>query len=280
MRAIAKFWWIGAVISGAGTIIAALLIRFLSFVASIENPNILILLTGILGFLLAICCIMAVVLSFEFTLILILVRFYKHFFTDEGYLTFTLPVKRSSLLLSKVVSAFIWIWAHLAIIGTSILLFCMLAIPPKEGGSFLNFFLLREISRVLASAWSSIGPWVIVYALEALLLSVVYSLFSVLLIYFCITFGSMIVKRAKLILSIGLYYAFSSILAVSGQFGIILFGSFVSDGMHTLMKDASQNRVCAAYTFLILSVISALGVISAVLYSLTQTILHRRLNLA
>ena len=36
------------------------------------------------------------------TSILVYLRFYKNFFSDEGYLTFTLPVKRSHLLLSNL----------------------------------------------------------------------------------------------------------------------------------------------------------------------------------
>ena len=39
---------------------------------------------------------------------LLLYRFYTSTFTDEGYLTFTLPVKRSTILLSKTVNAVIW----------------------------------------------------------------------------------------------------------------------------------------------------------------------------
>lgn len=42
------------------------------------------------------------------TYIVIAVRFYKNLFSDEGYLTNTLPVKKSTLLLSKTISGSIW----------------------------------------------------------------------------------------------------------------------------------------------------------------------------
>ena len=59
------------------------------------------------------------------TTILILYRYYKNFFTDEGYLTFTLPVTRDQLLWSKIINAFIWeiaTFLALTVCGTAILL--------------------------------------------------------------------------------------------------------------------------------------------------------------
>ena len=42
------------------------------------------------------------------TAIIIAVRFYKNTYSDEGYLTHTLPVKRGTLLLAKVIAGTIW----------------------------------------------------------------------------------------------------------------------------------------------------------------------------
>lgn len=43
------------------------------------------------------------------TFVIVLHRFYSNFFTDQGYLTFTLPAKVSELLWSKVISGFVWL---------------------------------------------------------------------------------------------------------------------------------------------------------------------------
>ena len=53
-----------------------------------------------MAMLLVIACVMAIIASAVVTELLVFVRFYKNFFTDEGYLTFTLPVSRKDLLLS------------------------------------------------------------------------------------------------------------------------------------------------------------------------------------
>ncbi len=281
MKAISKLWWIGAVISLVASIIGAVLIRFFAYVTEIEDPDFFLSLIAIIALIVSFFCIIAVFITFAFTMVLVFARFYKHFFTDEGYLTFTLPVKRSTLLFSKTVNAVIWLSAHFAVIVISLLLFALLVFSPTESNSFINFMIFKEIGAFFAQTWASIGAWLIVYILEALLIVFVYLMFYVLLVYFCITFGSMLVKKAKLILSIVIYYAFSACLSAIGQLGVLLFGGLMSsDSMVTLMNTSSTNRICAIYTFLILAIAAALATITALLYSAIQYMLDRKLNLA
>ena len=54
------------------------------------------------------------------TLVSVIKNFYDTLYTNQGYLSFTLPVKCSSLLVSKVIVSFIWIILSviaLAVIG-------------------------------------------------------------------------------------------------------------------------------------------------------------------
>ena len=57
---------------------------------------------GVIVGALAIACLIPA------TLVIILHRFYTNFYTDQGYLTFTLPVKASDLLWSKVIAGALW----------------------------------------------------------------------------------------------------------------------------------------------------------------------------
>ncbi len=280
MRAVSRLWWIGAVISVAAALVGGLLIRLFITSVNDESTHVLIRLISIFGMIIAMLCIFALALSFVFTVVLVLIRFYKHFFTDEGYLTFTLPVKRSALFLSKIVNAVIWFSAHFAVITVSVLLFILLAIPPEEGGFFLNFILFQELGQLFSLLWEGMGPWLIVYLLEALLLILASLVFSILLIYFCITFGSMVVKRAKLILALGIYYTVNSVLVVICQFGILIFGSAMGWSMDVLMDGATHHQICAACAFLFLGALAAMATISAILYSVTQRMIDRRLNLS
>ncbi|MBE6662793.1 MAG: hypothetical protein E7606_05920 [Ruminococcaceae bacterium] len=280
IRAISKLWWIGAVVSLAAAVVGSLLIRLFVHVVDEGTESILLTLASFLGFFVAVFCIFAVVLSFVFTVILVFVRFYRHFFTDEGYLTFTLPVKRSTLFLSKTVNAVIWLFAHLVVIAVSLILLALLFYSPEASGGFFNVAVLKGIGAWLVETWAGVGAWLIVYLFEGLLAILAYLLFFVSLIHFCITFGAVLAKKARLILSIGLYYAFSSALGVLAQFAFLFFGSLASNGMMILMENASINRACAVYALLALAVIAALAAIAVTFYAITQHMLDRKLNLA
>lgn len=51
------------------------------------------------------------------TLVAVIKNFYDTLYTNQGYLSFTLPVKCSSLLVSKVIVSFVWIIASVAALG-------------------------------------------------------------------------------------------------------------------------------------------------------------------
>ena len=280
MKAVSKLWWIGAVVSLAASVVGAVLIRFFIQVSESETENVFLVLISVLGAIVGFFCIIAIVLSFVLTLVLIFARFYKNFFTDEGYLTFTLPVKRSALLLSKTVNAMIWFCAHYGIIIVSLGLFLLLVSPPEEGGSFINPMIFEGLAGAFEGLWSTCGPWLIVYIAEALIIAFIYVLFSIILIHFCITFGSVIAKKAKVIVSIGIYYGISWVVGALWQFGAYFFAGFMSSGMSILMEDATKNQIFAIYALLIMVVAAILATICAALYSITQYMIDRKLNLA
>ena len=100
-KAIFKYWWIGAlttlVLSGVGAGCGSIL------EAEMALPGSVIVFATI-GMVLVVLSIFAFIIFSE---LLVYVRFYKHLFTDEGYLTFTLPVKRHQILSSKLISGFV-----------------------------------------------------------------------------------------------------------------------------------------------------------------------------
>lgn len=280
MRAVSKLFWIGAAISPIAAILGALLMRF--FIASMENDsgNGFLVFVALFAFIASVVSILALVLSYIFTVVLVFVRFYRHFFTDEGYLTFTLPVKRSTLFFSKTLSATIFLTAHFVVIFLSFLLFALLVPPAQEGGFFINPIFFTEIGSLFSLLWESVGAWLILYLLEALLALFLYLLFSILLVQFCITFGAILVKRAKIVISLLLYYGITSVLSSIGQFAFIFAGSFLAESMSILMLDRGENTVFAAYAFLFLALIAAIATVAATLYALTQYLIDRKLNLA
>ena len=65
-------------------------------------------------------------------------HFYKNFYTDEGYLTFTLPVSRKQLLLSKVANAIILSAAQVLLYLLAALIVMLLSAVPKDGAILSN----------------------------------------------------------------------------------------------------------------------------------------------
>lgn len=86
LRAVFKYWWMAAV---ASAIIAALGGICISIVNVDYTKYGALQTIATLGIVLA---VIGIVIFFTLSEILVLVRFYKNFYSDEGYLTFTLPV--------------------------------------------------------------------------------------------------------------------------------------------------------------------------------------------
>ena len=98
-KAIFKYWWIAAV---ASVVMAFLGGVCLSVISNDKALPDMIVRISVIGFVLVCFGFVAFVLA---SVILIIKRYYTNFFTDEGYLTFTLPVKKHQLLNSKLITA-------------------------------------------------------------------------------------------------------------------------------------------------------------------------------
>lgn len=61
-------------------------------------------------------CMLLYVVAYFATWVVIIHRYYKNFFTDEGYLTFTLPVKARTLFASKVLASIVWLLIDLLLL--------------------------------------------------------------------------------------------------------------------------------------------------------------------
>jgi hypothetical protein len=142
-------------------------------------------------------------------------RFYTSFFTDEGYLTFTLPVTTDCHLLTKTASMFIWNIANYAaiILSFGILFIGIYAAVPE-------FFVMDDYTKMyLEEIFASLGATfggAITFSVIELIIS---SIASCLLLFFAISVGCMIAKKYRLIACVASYFIISGI--VSEIIGII-----------------------------------------------------------
>ena len=178
-----KLWWQN---EGLGTVIVVALGMFLCF---------------------SVVALSVYAIGIQFVL---LYRFYKNKYTDEGYLTFTLPVKTTHIFWSSFLNMLIWLAISLAVVLTVIFLAVLFG-TAKEGLVNLDVFEgIREALRFLTGLdWSELFsdklsvPYLVVLGLTGLL-APFYGLFVPMA---CITAGAVLAKKHKILASFGVYYA-------------------------------------------------------------------------
>lgn len=271
---VARIWGFLAVGVLAVSVFGSVLFRFVSYAFEHDMP-----FFGVVGMLFLVVCVIAVISSVPVTQILCYIRFYKNFFTDEGYLTFTLPVKRRTLLLAKTVNALLWSGLHILLLLVCGLIVITFA-PPPEKGHFFNFIVWEGLLELLSGAWEELGVWLIVYLLEVLLMVACSLVYSFSLVHYCITVGAVLAKKHKLLAAIGIYYIANMISQFLIQFAIVLGSMYVLDGLVSYFETASPFEVKAAAALILLIVCTMAAAPACTVYCMTLGNLERKLNLA
>ena len=274
MISVGRYWWILAVSMVGLSLIGGIALRLT--IDEIDRMNGAF---GTLGMIVFILCVMGLAISTVFTPLLVFIRYYKHFFTDEGYLTFTLPVRRRDLLHAKTLNALIWTLLYELLM---VLCVCIIAANAMEARPIEHDFFDTMVSffRWIGMAFDTLGIWAWVYVLELILIQLCATLLSVNLIHFCITLGSVLVRRGKLFLAIGFYYGFNAVLSGAIQVVLLFNGWQLSDGFFELLKDVSFHMGAGSLALMLLLVVFIVATPMMLMYCLTRNSIERKLNLA
>lgn len=278
-EAVLRTWWILAVSMLGASVIAGLGFRFFSQCMMADDLNEGLMMLSVFVAIGSYFCLLAMIMGMTVSFILIFWRIYTHFYTDQGYLTFTLPVKRSTLYLSKVIMGTV---LEVATVGILILgiLFMVLVVPPTEGGEFfLSLDWLSAIGEVLGQLVDVAGWWLILWIPTGVAILLLFALFQNGLIYFCITVGAVVAKRHKLIAAIGIYYGVNVAVGLIGE---IIF-LFLTAGITAIIMAALASGgviMGLTITAILFIVALAMAVLSTILHFMTVNKLERKLNLA
>lgn len=162
------------------------------------------------------------------TTILLLYRFYKHKFSDEGYLTFTVPASTHSILLSSMLNILIWSLICCVVLFCALfLIFMPLILDAYEG---LN--IIEEFQRLFS--YMDIQFQDVMLSLFSMLSSLIYALVLPLL---SITIGALAAKKHKLLCAFAVGYGIS--MAVSTITGIANVTVYL-DELTTVIDSTSQ----------------------------------------
>lgn len=129
--------------------------------------------------------IVATIMLLPATLLLGLVHYYRHFYTDQGYLTHTLPATADQRYYGKLLGAFL-LYLFTTVVAIFGALILVLAKSLSEHTSFTGF---RAIIRAIASWPYQIGLnpvlcWLLLFALWLFIFIYFFALYS-----FCISTG-------------------------------------------------------------------------------------------
>lgn len=245
---------LGAALAGGGTM------RYLVW-ASEQTPEPTLLI--VVNAMAMIAYMLSIAVCGVAGLFLHIWRFYKSRFTDEGFVTFTLPVTTHQLLLSSLLNT---------VIGMVLLCLTICLCVPLwllVGCSGIPGFLpaLREAwPRLLEVLRSAIRQEEMKYLWIMLLNIVLGFAEGLVMVMLSVTIGSVIAKKHKILAAVGCYYGISMLLS-------FLIG--ISTAFAVLAKGTETDAFFGVFgTSSVISLIAAVGG-----YFLMHYLADKKLNL-
>lgn len=243
------------------SLLGGLTMRYLIWASTVqEMEQDVIVVLNVLGMVTA---IIAVAVTGVAALFLYISRFYKSRFTDEGYLTFTLPVNTHQNLLSSMAISAIGMVIVFFVICAALCLWLMIGFSAIPGFYETLWKVLPELWEKFKEANDQI-PWR--YA-GLFLLNVLDGCVSeLIMLMLSVTVGSILAKKHKILAAIGVYYGINVLISMAG-------GAMLSVKVIAHSEEAQM----------VLSVFSSSAVMMAVAavvgYFLMYWLMDRKLNL-
>lgn len=258
------------------TLLSALTIRLSgSSWASANGSNLLKGLLMAVSVTSAVLIGVAIMASLIVTLVFICYHFYRSFLSDEGYLTFTLPVKTSDLLWSKLFAGMLWVLINGVVVMVALLIYSVF-------GTTTNTLINMEVLNAFRTFFTELLPQAAQYIsvplmiVEVVVISIIGLAAQLLQIYFAIIVGGQVAKKHRILAAIGMY------LLINMGVGIIssVFMSFVTFGEGAM--SLAMNSAQEVGTFMT-TIFGWYGVLfaglSVLFFLISKSILKKNLNL-
>ena len=167
--------------------------------------------------------IAAVAICSAGSLFFLIYRFYRRCFTDEGYLTFTLPVTTHQILLSSLVNTIIgeliMIVAVCLSVGIAVLLF-LAAFPENLIWADVSVGLKEAFSQM----WASLQEHMDILS-SMTITGIIGALSELIVLMLAVTIGAMIAKKHKILAAVGVYYGISLVQSFALTFSNLAVAS-------------------------------------------------------
>lgn len=197
-----------------------------------------------------------------FTTIYFAFRFYKSVFTDQGYLTNTLPVTQNQIIIAKGLTAVLWQVIDFVVVAVSLALIFI----TKDSIGVIGAG-IKEFFEALVSSNAELAAWLTVIAL------IITPFATILQLYFCIAVGNIFTGH-KVLGAIGVFAATYTIREIIDLAAMV--GAGFSKAMTGDFMEVSFLRIID--TTMIFTIVVTI-VCSVLYYMGTKWILTKKLNL-
>lgn len=154
----------------------------------------------------------AIAVCLLLTTIVAIVRFYQGMYTNEGYLTHTLPVTPSQHIFAKLIISVIFDIGSLVAVFLSFMVITL---------GEMNIEIFKAGFFLLGKAFEHLEWHMVIYAVEVLVLMLVAQATAYLMLYFCISIGQLASKK-KVLLAFGVFFGLYVLTQILGTVAIII----------------------------------------------------------
>ena len=220
--------------------------------------------------LLCVACVVALVMSY----VVAIVRFYQGLYSNEGYLSHSLPVTAAQHITSKLIVSIlfelgtvlaIFIGANVAAIGE------------------VGVEVYKAVGYVAKEIFAQVHFNGVLYILEGIIFLLLAMATSLLMMYFCISIGQL-VNRKKILLAFGVLFGLYMLGQILGTIGIIVgpiiaqneaFRMFLQDIYDWYAAHLTAGIHISAWIMILLE-----AIFGFVYFLITERIMTKRLNLS
>ncbi len=146
------------------------------------------------------------------SMLILLSRFYKSRFTDEGYMTFTLPVTNHQILLSSFLNCTLGMIVSMIVTAVSFAILVFFGVEDLDGE---RWAFIKLCFDYLPDLMEQIGAGNLLVFILMLLSAFAGEIMTIML---SITLGSILVKKHKLLMAIVFYYGIHMLLSIINSF--------------------------------------------------------------
>lgn len=211
--------------------------------------------------------VISIIVCLVITAIVAVRRFYQGMYTNEGYLSHTLPVTPTQHIFAKLLTSLIFTVGSLFAIFLSFIVITF---------GDMNIEIFKAFFYIMGDYFKVYGGQTALYILEAVVLVIVFCSFYYLKLYCCISVGQLVQKK-KILLAFGVFFGIYVIKQIIGT--ILIITVFNNYDLMAQISDWIAKNATTYLHILLCSAIVFSGIFGLIYFLISKHIMSKKLNL-